>query len=212
MEAANYPLPPPGEINIPDTRAHKLLVAYCQGWHLIPFPEVFSRHAGTCVVVGDRNLQGAPYQIRIGDCFRLGSVGLVVSELKLENEEEQRLDAKTLQFLKDEALAFDMQEDLAALASDEMEEERAGSPIKENQNNTKNEPEKNDVDCNNRCLNSGLTNGEKYICYMCYETHNTDEDPLIAPCECKGDTRFLHVQCLQKWYHSSAHGVRAQVK
>ena len=22
----------------------------------------------------------------------------------------------------------------------------------------------------------------------------------MAPCDCKGDTRYLHVQCLQKWY------------
>ena len=26
------------------------------------------------------------------------------------------------------------------------------------------------------------------------------QDPLVAPCDCKGDTRYLHVQCLQKWY------------
>jgi hypothetical protein len=65
-----------------------------------------------------------------------------------------------------------------------------------------------DEDENTFIMNQGLglTNGEKYICYMCYETHNTIEDPLIAPCDCRGDTRFLHVQCLQRWYQSSSHG------
>lgn len=57
----------------------------------------------------------------------------------------------------------------------------------------------------------GITNGEKFICYMCYETHDTAEDPLVAPCECRGDTRYLHVQCLQKWYHSSVCGPAARV-
>lgn len=140
------------------------------------------------------------YPIKVGDCFRLGSVGVVVSELKLEDQEEERLDARTLDFLKDEALAFDTSEDLAGLATDEMEDCKSshGSVDSADDHTVPN-------------YASGLTNGEKYICYMCYETHNTFEDPLIAPCECKGDTRFLHVQCLQKWYHSSAHGSRAQV-
>lgn len=57
----------------------------------------------------------------------------------------------------------------------------------------------------------GITNGERFVCYMCYETHDTPSDPLVAPCDCKGDTRYLHVQCLQKWYHSSVAGPQARV-
>jgi hypothetical protein len=208
----------PGEISIPDSRAHRLLVTYCQGWHLIPFPEVFSRHSGTCFVVGDRNNIGIPFQIKVGDCFRLGSVGLVVSEMKLANQEEQKLDAKTLQFLKDEALAFDTNEDLAALASDELEEDIPLPIISENKkrSNTLNNDAISEVSLDdeatvNMNAGGGIAGGERFFCYMCYEMHNTIEDPLIAPCECKGDTRFLHVQCLQKWYHSSALGSHAQV-
>ena len=46
---------------------------------------------------------------------------------------------------------------------------------------------------------------------MCYESHDIATDQLVAPCDCKGDTRYLHVQCLQKWYQSSVCGPRAQV-
>lgn len=46
---------------------------------------------------------------------------------------------------------------------------------------------------------------------MCYESHDTPEDHLVAPCACKGDTRYLHVQCLQKWYQSSLSGWRSLV-
>lgn len=221
----------PGEFPIPDSRANRLLVTYCRGWHLIPFPEVFSRHSGTCFVVGDRNNAGAPFQIKVGDCFRLGSVGLVVSEMKLVDQEERRIDSKTLQFLKDEALAFDSNEDLAGLASDEIEEEnesvgkgRTLSAVSENDlisigegGNEQNILEGNDknggkVDEATINMNTGgIVNGERYFCYMCYEMHNTPEDPLIAPCDCKGDTRYLHVQCLQKWYHSTALGSHSQV-
>jgi RING-variant domain len=114
--------------------------------------------------------------------------------------EEQRLDSTTLQFLKDEALAFDTQEDLAALAADEGDignDDRAS----EFQGSSKS-PARH---------SGGIANGERFICYMCYETHDTPADPLVAPCECKGDTRYLHVQCLQKWYHSSVSGAHAQV-
>ena len=33
------------------------------------------------------------------------------------------------------------------------------------------------------------------------------EDALVAPCDCRGDTRYLHVQCLQKWYQASITGM-----
>ena len=49
------------------------------------------------------------------------------------------------------------------------------------------------------------------FCYMCYESHDTPEDHLVAPCACKGDTRYLHVLCLQKWYQSSLSGWRSLV-
>lgn len=198
---------------------------------MVPFPEVFSRHSGTCFVVGDRNNVGTPFQIKVGDCFRLGSVGLVVSEMKLPDQDEQKLDAKTLQFLKDEALAFDTNEEWAALASDELlskggELFKKGAD-KDNDNNSEKNggrtvaadaasviSQEDDIDRTEHFAGSGGVIGsssEKFFCYMCYEMHNTTEDPLIAPCDCRGDTRFLHVQCLQKWYHSSVVGSHAQV-
>jgi hypothetical protein len=199
LSTSGYPLLIPSEIQLPDTRAHKILVAYCKGWYAIPSPEVFSRHSGTCLILGDRNITCNPYSIKVGDCFRLGSVGLVVSEMKVPGRDEVRLDAKTLQFLKDEALAFDTQEDMATLANDELNKEEEEEELLSNAAS----PTKD--------LGGGIANGERFICYMCYETHNTDEDALVAPCECKGDTRYLHVQCLQKWYQSSVCGSQAQV-
>ena len=56
------------------------------GWYAIPFPETFSRHSGSCLILGDRNVVSNPLVIKTGDCFRLGSVGLVVSEMRLGGE------------------------------------------------------------------------------------------------------------------------------
>jgi hypothetical protein len=49
----------------------------------------------------------------------VGSVGLVVSEIRFPNGIEKRLETNALQYLKEEALAFDMQEDEACLAAEE---------------------------------------------------------------------------------------------
>jgi hypothetical protein len=177
----------PKQIPLFDNRAHQLLVAYSDGWHTITSPEIFSRHSGTCVIIGDRSNPGKPYPIKIGDCFRLGSVGVVVSEMKTIRGVEQRLDTNRLQYLREEALAFDDQEEaaLAAEEGDEGGEKYSKAP--------------------------GISGHGGVFCYMCYETHDTQEDHLVAPCDCKGDTRYLHVQCLQKWYQSSVCGPRALV-
>ena len=210
--ASGYPINPPLEIPLADSRAHKLMVVYSNGWHAVPSPEAFSRHSGTCVVLGDRTASNPPHKIKLGDCFRLGSVGVVVSEMRLFNGEEQRLDAKTLQYLKDESLTIEANDELATLAVDEGDQYRDdnGNPLEQTEKDNDSAVDTNSVksvDPNG----GGVGGGEKFICYMCYETHDTPEDPLVAPCECRGDTRYLHVQCLQKWYQSSVCGPQSQV-
>lgn len=202
---------PPVEIALPDSRAHKLLVIYSNGWHAIPSPETFSRHSGTCVILGDRIAVNPPHKVKLGDCFRLGSVGVVVSEMRIKEGEEQRLDSKTLQYLKDEALTLDSGDELATLAVEE------GDQYRDDNTNTADNEKDNDSALDTNSVKStdhnggGIANGEKFICYMCYETHDTPEDPLVAPCDCRGDTRYLHVQCLQKWYQTSVLGPQSQV-
>jgi hypothetical protein len=48
---------------------------HANGWHAIPAPETFSRHSGTCIILGDRNNTGLPFPVKLGDCFRLGRYG-----------------------------------------------------------------------------------------------------------------------------------------
>jgi len=49
------------------------------------------------------------------------------------------------------------------------------------------------------------------VCYMCYEGSNAADDPLVSPCDCRGDTRWLHVACLQRWYTATNNNHHAQV-
>jgi hypothetical protein len=137
-------------------------------------------------------------------------VGLVVAEMRVFNGEEQRLDPKVLQYLKEETMTMDMSDDVAALAADENDHACDRSTFANNPDaRTDGYSVHTDVAWNEE--HGGVGGGERFICYMCYETHDTPEDPLVAPCECKGDTRYLHVHCLQRWYQSSVLGPQSQV-
>ena len=192
------------------------------------------------MVVGDRLYQHPAVPIKLGDCFRLGSVGIVVSEIKSADGVEQKLDSKALQYLRDEAVAFDIAEEEACLAADEggfdddqpvglnapdpgnsptvtspgmskkgkklrkLYSENAtldgmedGDDYEGNDTDQENEDEK-DMMSHSMMGENARKEISKYFCYMCYESHDTALDPLVAPCLCRGDTRYLHVQCLRK--------------
>lgn len=148
-------------------------------------------------------------------------MGLVVSEMRFPSGEEKRLDTHALQYLKEEALAFDMQEDEACLAAEEeekflaaeLESDLEGGDAQRDGDETVVSERNSTKYCllssqispliatrsQKRRSNGNSTAAAKFFCYMCYENHDTSDDPLVAPCDCKGDTRYLHVQCLQKW-------------
>jgi hypothetical protein len=134
--------------------------------------------------------------------------------MRIKDGEEQRLDPKMLQYLKDEASSVEVGDELATLAIDEGDQyhDDDGNVLDTNGNVDKDNESVLDTNSVKSVDHTGgIGNGEKFICYMCYETHDLPEDPLVAPCECRGDTRYLHVQCLQKWYQSSVCGPQSQV-
>jgi hypothetical protein len=64
-----------------DTRACQLLVTtHAKSFWVVPAPEAFSRHSGTCRLLGDRKHPAAPHTLQVGDFLRVGSVGVVVIE------------------------------------------------------------------------------------------------------------------------------------
>lgn len=36
-------------------------------------------------------------------------------------------------------------------------------------------------------------------CRFCLEAEATRQNPLIAPCDCRGSVRFIHSECLRRW-------------
>lgn len=40
------------------------------------------------------------------------------------------------------------------------------------------------------------------MCRVCLETHCTELNPFIAPCQCKGGVQYIHLACVKYWLNS----------
>jgi hypothetical protein len=49
-----------------------------------------------------------------------------------------------------------------------------------------------------------VASGDHPVCYMCFDEEDTTENPMITPCKCSGDTKYVHVECLRKWHTAEA--------
>jgi hypothetical protein len=165
-------------IFVEDRRAQQLLVTHVGGhYYVTPSPEFFSRHTGVCRVLGDKNVRSSDYHLQVGDFLRIGSVGLVVSEINTGSGDVRTITENDLAYLREDVAAI--REDLfskaeAATAAEEAAEKSPGRSPRVTQ------------------------------CYMCFDDEDTEENPLVAPCLCKGGTRYVHVECLQKWQCAAA--------
>jgi pSer/pThr/pTyr-binding forkhead associated (FHA) protein len=169
-----------------DTRACQLLVTtHAKSFWVVPAPEAFSRHSGTCRLLGDRKHPPAPHNLQVGDFLRVGSVGVVVIET--HNGVENRV----------------------------LSEEKIQKIMKDTTNNntgfldlpeTDGENSDDSLEAANDCGASGRSHvdGDKPVCYMCFDDEDTDDNPLITPCKCIGDTAHVHVDCLRKWHTAEA--------
>ena len=65
---------------------------------------------------------------------------------------------------------------------------------------TKSKNQKNIKKNNNNIINNIKNNNEenkKKFCRICFEDESIS--PLINPCQCKGDIKYIHLTCLKKW-------------
>jgi len=85
-----------------DTRACQLLVTtHAKSFWVVPAPEAFSRHSGTCRLLGDRKHPPAPHTLQVGDFLRVGSVGVVVIETHDGVENRVLSEEKIQKIMKD---------------------------------------------------------------------------------------------------------------
>lgn len=170
-----------------DTRACQLLVTtHAKSFWVVPAPEAFSRHSGTCRLLGDRKHPPAPHTLQVGDFLRVGSVGVVVIETHDGVENRVLSEEKIQKIMKDTTNSnggfLDLQETDGENSEDSLEGEECASASKR----------------------SEAIAGDSPVCYMCFDEEDTETNPLITPCKCSGDTKYVHVECLRKWHTAEA--------
>lgn len=165
-----------------DTRACQLLVTtHNKSFWVVPAPEAFSRHSGTCRLLGDRKHPLAPHTLQVGDFLRVGSVGIVVIETHNGVENRVLSEEKIQKIMKDTTSSSGGFLDM-------------GETDGENSDDSSREGEQRFT----------ADHGDAPVCYMCFDEEDTEENPLITPCKCLGDTRYVHVNCLRKWHTAEA--------
>ncbi len=179
-----------------DPRACQLLVVgHMNSFWAVPAPEAFSRHSGTCRMLGDRNHQAIVQKLSVGDVLRVGSVGLVVTEMhggtedthfSLSDETIDKLVKDTANVVNVDSLQTEVEDDARTpKAMDTSSDLHFGDTVS---------------DQGTSCSDTASIVGK--MCYMCFDDEETPEDPLVSPCKCAGDTKYVHINCLRKWHFS----------
>lgn len=167
------------DVVICDSRATSLSINSMDGvFYASPSVERFSGHTGTCRILGSKKVGGVPYALKLGDLIRIGSVGVVVCEMNsgLEENGSVRLSKSEMSELKNQYLAMPLAE---GCCLENFYDRMDG------------------IGCDVVDRNSFV---DKPQCYVCYDDEqDVVKNPLVAPCECKGDTKYIHLNCLRKW-------------
>ncbi|KAE8899165.1 hypothetical protein PF005_g11746 [Phytophthora fragariae] len=189
--------------------------------------ERFSGHTGVCRVLGSKKYPVIPHSLRLGDLLRIGSVGLVVCELNrtTSDETEEALTNEQYEFLKENYLSLPLQQTFHPTErSPDMEDGEEHDDDKDHEHtmrvggDTSDEGESEEDKDRKAARRSSGDAGDsadprpinlplgvagipgKRFCYICYDGDEfPDINPLVAPCHCKGDTKYVHLDCLQRW-------------
>ncbi|KAL3924571.1 MAG: hypothetical protein SGILL_000968 [Bacillariaceae sp.] len=191
-----------------DTRACQLLVTtHGKNFWVVPAPEAFSRHSGTCRLLGDRKHPPAPHTLQVGDFLRVGSVGVVVIETHDGVENRVLSEEKIQKIMKDTTNTNGGFLDLAETdGGTSQSKHRLVIEFVSNlyRGLLQNSEDSLDEDNQKKSTRPVMEIGDNPICYMCFDEEDSEGNPLITPCKCSGDTKYVHVDCLRKWHTAEA--------
>jgi len=180
-----------------DTRATQLLVtSHDKSFWVVPSPneEAFSRHSGTCRLLGDRKHTPTNHTLSVGDFLRVGSVGVVVIEI------HDGKHCTTLSEEKIQRITKDTSSNNGPVMFNDVEDtDLDGSDVSCEDNNASDGNQARD-----KRKGSDAGTADVPFCYMCFDETETETNPLITPCKCKGDTQYVHVECLRKWHSAES--------
>ncbi|CAK4665428.1 unnamed protein product [Aphanomyces euteiches] len=182
----SVPLKDRERIFIEDPRAPCLTIDYGNDtYKMMPSIERFSAHTGVCQILGTKLIRGGKHQIAVGDILRFGSVGLLVTEIDTgrQGSSDASLSPADISHLTQRLVCLD--ETQGDVDSGDDTDEANGNDGSQ---------------CDDPSQRLSVTrNSTVAVCYVCYD-ESEDDNPLVAPCKCSGDTKYIHVNCLKRWH------------
>ncbi|RHY32268.1 hypothetical protein DYB32_002914 [Aphanomyces invadans] len=173
-------------IFIEDPRAPCLAIDYSNDtYKMMPSIERFSAHTGVCQILGTKLIRGGKHQVAVGDILRFGSVGLLVTEIDTgrTGSSDASLSPADITHLTQRLVCLD----------DTQGDVDSGDDTDEANGNDGSQ-------CDDPSQRLSVTrNSTVNVCYVCYD-ESEDDNPLVAPCKCSGDTKYIHVNCLKRWH------------
>ena len=132
--------------------------------------------------------KGKSYLLNEGDIIKIGRITLIVKKIKLSRKQSIVISHSN------------------SLSSNNNNNNNNMINIGENDN--KKEQQQLQLKTDIKYMQSSLklsTNNpkSKRTCRICYSEDNTDESPLIQPCQCSGSMKYIHLACLRKWIETT---------
>ena len=123
--------------------------------------------------------KGKSYLLNEGDIIKIGRISLMVKEIKL---------SKKPNFFISKTNSLYSNNSMVNVGETESKREHYKTDMKYMQSSLK------------LSTNNPKT---KRTCRICYGEDNTDDSPLIQPCQCSGSMKYIHLACLKKWIETT---------
>lgn len=173
-------------------------------FYAIPRLEPFSRISGICKIIGDRSSHSSEkYALEVGDMFRVGSVGLVVTQICLSSTMIESIQEEQMTLLKYQVSDAVFDDGDYGEATEDARPSRKSVDGRLTASMTKSmDMEAMAKTHGNQSTESGSVGSEdedyESLCYICCDPETTAANPLLAACQCKGGTKWIHLNCFEQ--------------
>ena len=139
------------------------------------------------------------YELNIGDVIKIGRISLILTKIHLEQNTnyithcetfiETKLNKDRNSNIKSNNIEKNIYNDNNIIKTRSKYQKNYERIIM----NTKGDMEEN--------LEESKSDSEKKdICRICFMSENEFSSPLLSLCKCSGDSKFIHLNCLSKWF------------
>lgn len=136
------------------------------------------------------------HQLEVGDLFRIGSVGLVVTQICRSHTDVTNITEEQMFYLKYKVLENDDRDGPIGEATDGVSR-REGKRFK-HRDKTVEGDDTHHTDSESEVSGADEEEEGGSLCYVCCDPETSEENPLVSACQCKGGTKWVHLECLAR--------------